>query len=166
MSLLKVGLGLIFLTFAQLHPFHISVCSINYAATEGSLQITVKIFADDLEEALNQSGNQASAYVDVLNPEDPEKLDVIVNNYLAEHVSFTVNEKAVQPQYLGFEREDLTLWCYLEITGITELQQVKVQNTLLLNTFEDQINIVHIKANDVVKSMKLAKNQTVDTITF
>lgn len=166
MSLLKAGLALLFLASAQLHPFHISVCSINYATAESSLQITVKIFADDLEEALNQRGEPASAYIDVLNPQDPEKLDSIVSDYLAEHVSFAVNEQVAQPKYLGFEREELTLWCYLEITGISELEQVKVQNTLLLNTFEDQVNIVHIKANDVVKSMKLAKNQTEDTITF
>lgn len=164
--MLKIGLGLIFLGVAQLHPFHISVCSINHATAENSLQITIKIFADDLEEELNQPHAAASAYIDVLNPEDPARLDTIIGDYLAQHVSFTVNEKATQPQFLGFEREDLTLWCYLEITDIPEVQRVRVQNTLLLNTFDDQVNIVHVKANNVVKSMKLAKNQTADTITF
>lgn len=158
--------GCIFLGLAQLHPFHISVCSINYAAAENSLQVTVKIFADDLEEALNQTGTNTIAYVDVLNPANPAQLDSIVGNYLSQHLSFTVNEQATKPQFLGFEREDLTMWCYLEITGISEVQQVEVQNTLLLNTFDDQVNIVHIRANSVVKSMKLEEDRTVDTITF
>lgn len=164
--MLQMSLGLVFLGLSLLHPFHISVCSINYAPAEKSLQITVKVFADDLEESLNQTKAEDSPYIDVLNPENPAALDSIVGAYLAQHVSFAVNEAVAQPQYLGFEREELTLWCYLEIKDVSELQQVKVQNTLLLNTFEDQINIVHIKANNVVKSMKLAKNQTVDTITF
>ncbi len=47
-----------------------------------------------------------------------------------------------------------------------KLEKVNVQNTLLLNTFEDQANIVHVRANGIVKSMKLAHNQTADTITF
>jgi hypothetical protein len=162
--MLPVSLGFILLSL--LHPFHISVCSINHAAEENSLQITVKIFADDLEEALNQPSAAAASYIDVLNPPDPAQLDAIVHEYLDEHLAFTVNEQAAEPQFLGFEREDLTMWCYLEITGITDLKKVKVQNTLLLNTFDDQVNIVHVKANDTVKSMKLAHNQTVDTITF
>lgn len=164
--MLATTIGFISLLLAQLHPFHISVCSINYAAEENSLQITIKLFADDLEEALNQSSTANTSYIDVLNPTDPAQLDSIVRKYLAEHLEFTVNEKAIKPQFLGFEREDLTMWCYLEITDIAGLNKVKVQNTLLLDTFNDQINIVHVKANDTVKSMKLAHNQTVDTITF
>lgn len=162
--MLPVSLGLIL--FSLLHPFHISVCSINYAREEKSLQITVKIFADDLEEALNQPSANNASYIDVLNPPDPAQLDSIVHDYLDQHLDFTVNGQALEPHFLGFEREDLTMWCYLEITDIAELEKVKVQNTLLLNTFDDQVNIVHVKANDTVKSMKLAHNQTVDTITF
>ena len=158
--------SLSFILLSLLHPFHISVCSINHAAEENSLQITFKIFADDLEEALNQPSATAASYIDVINPPDAAQLEAIVHEYLDEHLAFTVNEQAAEYQFLGFEREDLTMWCYLEITGINNLEKVKVQNTLLLDTFDDQINIVHVKANDTVKSMKLAQNQTIDTITF
>ncbi|MEM9831458.1 MAG: DUF6702 family protein [Bacteroidota bacterium] len=148
------------------HPFHISVTSIYHAEEENTLQITVKIFADDLEEALNQNKDQADSYIDVLNPPNRAELDSIVQDYLYQHITFTVNEQPVTSQFLGFEREDLTMWCYLESTSISSLEQVKVQNTLLLNTFDDQVNIVHVRANGAVKSMKLAHNQTADTITF
>jgi len=157
----------LFLLFTVLlHPFHISVTSIYHAENESSLQITVKIFADDLEEALNQDQTKSSVYVDVLNPSNPTRLDSIVQDYLSQHLAVSVNEKSISPQFLGLEREDLTMWCYLEVTPVERLEKVKVQNTLLLNTFEDQANIVHVRANGVVKSMKLAHNQTADTITF
>ncbi|WKN43615.1 DUF6702 family protein [Tunicatimonas pelagia] len=148
------------------HPFHISVTSIYHATEENSLQITVKIFADDLEEALNRDNSEATAYIDVLNPPNPAQLDSIVHNYLDQHLVFTINEQLVQPQFLGFEREDLTMWCYLEVASVKSLEKVEVRNTLLLNTFEDQANIVHVRANGVVKSMKLAHNQIADTIIF
>ncbi len=66
------------------------------------MQITVKIFADDLEEALNQDDSEATTYIDVLNPTNPTKLDSIVQDYLFQHLAFTVNEKPTQPQFLGF----------------------------------------------------------------
>ena len=160
------SIGFILTLLSTIHPFHISVCNIYHAADENSLQITVKIFADDLEEALNQKDEQNAAYIDVLNPQDPVQLDSIVQNYLHKHFALTVNEEAVQPNFLGFEREELTMWCYLEVTSVESLEKVRVQNTLLLNTFEDQANIVHVRANGVVKSMKLAHNQIADTITF
>lgn len=157
---------LLTLLLLYFHPFHISVTSIYFADEEKSLQITAKIFADDLEEALNPTDAIASAYIDVLNPKKQTELDSIVQDYLHQHLTFTVNGHSIQPKYLGFEREDLTMWCYLEATGIEDLESVKVQNTMLLNTFDDQVNIVHIRANGVVKSMKLAQNATIDTITF
>ena len=150
------------------HPFHVSVCSINYASEERSLQITQKIFADDLEEALNAPARAAgrTSRIDVLNPPDPATMEAIIGDYLNEHLHITVNGEAVAPQFLGYEREDLALWCYLEVSEVTSVESVKVQSSILVDAFEDQTNIVHVKYQDAVKSMNLAKNNQQDQVTF
>ena len=150
------------------HPFHASVCSINYAPEERTLQITQKIFADDLEEALNATANASgqNARIDVLNPPDPEAMETLVRNYLEEHLQITVNDKVVEPTFLGYEREELALWCYLEVSEVADIQRIRVQSSILVDAFDDQTNIVHIKYRDTVKSMKLAKNYPQDQVTF
>ena len=150
------------------HPFHVSVCSIHYAAEEQTLQITQKIFADDLEEALNATAKASgrNARIDVLNPPDPAAMETIIDNYLEEHLHITVNDQPVEPTFLGYEREELALWCYLEVSGVTGIQNLSVQSSILVDAFDDQTNIVHIKYLETTKSMNLAKNYPQDQVTF
>ena len=149
---------------AIVHPFHVSVCSIYHSPSEQTLQITQKMFADDLEEALN--ANAATATLDVLNPSDPAALESIIENYLREHLRIEVNGKVVEPQFLGYEREDLALWCYLEVNNVLSLESVRVRNTILTEAFDDQTNIVHVEYQGATKSMKLAKDFPEDQINF
>ena len=147
-----------------LHPFHVSVCSIHHAPEEQTLQITQKIFADDLEEALTAAST--SGPVDVLNPPDPNALDALIDDYLQTHLRISVNGQAVKATYLGHEREEMALWCYLEVSGVAAIQSLSVRSTILTDTFDDQTNIVHVEYQNALKSMKLAKDNPNDQVKF
>lgn len=151
-----------------LHPFHVSVCTMQYAETEQSLQITLKIFADDLEEALNSDASRRSqaTYIDVLNPKDEVALSQTVANYVQAHLQITINGRATKPIFLGYEMEDLAMWCYLEITDVAAIEQIAVENAILTESFDDQVNIVHVAYKGATKSMKLASNKLSDVIRF
>lgn len=150
------------------HPFHVSVMSIHHAADENSLQITLKIFADDLEEALNdeQFRTPDQGFVDVLNPKDPQSLDRYVQEYIKKHLTIKVNGKEVQAAYLGKETEDLAMWCYFEIKDVEKVESIQVMSSILTEMFDDQINIVHVNYGGVIKSMKLAGNSLLDEVSF
>ena len=150
--------------FTVVHPFHVSVCSIYHAPEEQTLQITQKIFADDLEEALNAS--TATATIDILNPSDPAVLNTIIEAYLGEHLQINVNGEGVAFQFLGYEREDMALWCYLEVEGVSEVETIRVRSTILIDAFDDQTNIVHVKYRNATKSMRLAKDYPEDQLNF
>lgn len=156
------------LLISVFHPFHVSVCSIHYASEEKSLQITLKIFADDLEEALNKAPYRMDGepYIDILNPEDPEIIDVKVKQYIRKHFEITVNGEVVEPMFLGYELEDLAMWCYLEVNDVKKVDTVKIRNSILTELFDDQINIVHVDYQDEIKSMKLAGNKLADEVKF
>ena len=147
-----------------LHPFHVSVCSIHHAPEEQTLQITQKIFADDLEEAL--SAASSSGPVDVLNPPDADALDALIDDYLRNHLQITVNGQVTEATYLGHEREEMALWCYLEVSGVAKIESLSVRSTILTDTFDDQTNIVHVEYQNALKSMKLAKDYPNDQVEF
>lgn len=150
------------------HPFHVSVMSIHHASDENTLQITLKIFADDLEEALNdeQFRTPEQAFVDVLNPKDPQSLDQYVEKYLRKHMNLKVNGKDVKAAYLGKEVEDMAMWCYFEVSDVKQLESIQVRSSILTEIFDDQINIVHVNYGGVIKSMKLAGNRLLDEVSF
>ncbi len=152
----------------SLHPFHVSVMSVHHAAEENSLQITLKLFADDLEEALNEEGfrKPGQPYIDVLNPKDESLLNTYIEDYLKQHLRIEVNGEEVKPQFLGKEMEELAMWCYFEVKNVEKLESLKVRSSIMTDVFDDQINIVHVNYRDVIKSMKLAGNRLMDEVLF
>lgn len=141
------------LLFSLLHPFHVSVCELEYDQKSEALEISHRIFLDDLEITLrNYSGNEK---LDIMNPADPEALHTILKAYVEEHFFVWVNEEKVAINYLGEEREEDVMWCYVEVPGVTDLQVLDVENKMLMETYDDQINLVHVKAFGKVKTLKL-----------
>lgn len=153
---------------SEFHPFHVSVMSIHHASDENTLQITLKLFADDLEEALNdeQFKKPDQPFVDVLNPKDPQELNVLVEKYLRNHFNMKVNGNEVDAAFLGKEVEDMAMWCYFEISDVSQLKSIQVRSSIMTEIFDDQINIVHVNYGGVIKSMKLAGNHLLDEISF
>jgi hypothetical protein len=142
--------------------------SVHHAAEENALQITLKLFADDLEEAMNQEGfrKEGQAYIDVLNPKDRQQLDVYVEEYVRQRMEMKVNGQAVQPVFLGQEMEDMAMWCYLEVKDVEKINSIRVRSSIMTEIFDDQINIVHVNYGGAIKSMKLAGNRLLDEVLF
>jgi hypothetical protein len=62
--------------------------------------------------------------------------------------------------------EDNVVWCYLEIEKVNGLKEISVQYSALVDTFDDQINLAHIRYRGDVKSLKFQKGQLTGTAEF
>jgi len=158
--LYTVFLGL----FSVFHPFHISVTDIVHNPQSQSLQISQRIFIDDLEEGLKKFHQMD--YINTYEPTDPVQLDSLIGVYLKEKVFFRIDGNNYDFNYLGSEVENDARWCYFEVEGIAAVKEVEVTNVVLMELFDDQQNIVHFKANDVLKSYKLDKDNKFTTFIF
>ena len=72
----------------------------------------------------------------------------------------------MEAKYLGRETEGEVTWCYSEIGDVPSISTVTVINTLLIEMFEDQTNMIHIKTNDQKKSMLLTRAKDRGTVAF
>ncbi len=70
------------------HPFFVSVCEIEHRAEGESLQITHKIFWDDLEKGLKQEYNQS---YNLLKVKDTLALNQQLNAYLQKNFEIKIN---------------------------------------------------------------------------
>lgn len=138
-----------------LHPFYVSVTEVVHNAADKSVEISVRIFTDDFEAALtNRFKGQK---IDLFKPQVNPATDSLIATYLRENLQLTLNGavKASPMQYLGFERQDESVWCYLEIANVPLLQKLAVQNRLLYEFKPEQINMIHTKAAGKEQSYKL-----------
>ena len=134
------------------HPFHVSVVEIEHNASDKTLEISCKIFTDDFESILAKNYNKK---VDLINPTDKAAMDSLVKKYIYSHLSIKVNGKPVVLNYIGYENEKEAAYGYIEVENISSVSKLDINNTILFDKFDDQVNIMHVKANGDRKSTKL-----------
>ncbi len=154
---MKTAFLALVLVFGPLHEFHLSLMEIDHNTEKKTLQIAVKLFTDDLTVALEKPGG---VKLHIGTPNEPPKANELIANYLKQHVLLKVNGKDVVFNYLGKEAETDATWCYLEVQNVAKVQTLEVQNTLLLESFDDQTNMVNLKINGRKKSGLARKGST------
>lgn len=138
------------------HPFHISLTEIKWNEQTEHLEISQKIFWDDLEIALSGYHDKS---IDFLNPADKALLTVQLEAYLLSHNQLWIDGKSVNLDFIGYEVEDDAAWFYLESEKVREPASIKVKNSLLLDDFPDQKNVVQFYyGTNAPKSIILGKD--------
>ncbi len=145
-----------------LHPFHLSICEIKYDIDSKSLQITTSLFQDDLEFALNQISGSSDYFKEVNEFRIREDL----KKFFEAHLQVSIDDRSRTIQFLGFEIEKNVVWCYLEISEVTSIGEIVVKYTPLIDTFDNQINLAHIRYLGKVRSLKFQRKQLTGTAVF
>ena len=146
-----------------IHPFHVSVAEIKYKEDKKAIQISVRIFLDDLELALQAySGNDK---LDITKEADWDLVKENLEPYVSERIRlWDEKDKEYELNWVGAEIEEDVIWCYIEVEKVKKLKQVKVLNSILHEVWGDQENLVHFRAFDDVKSARLFRGE--DTKVF
>jgi len=154
--LVTIFLGLI-------HPFFVSMTDINYNNKEKELEISVRIFTDDLENTLRK---YYSMQIDILHPSDIKQMNGFVNDYIEKHLQLNVNGSPVQISFLGYEQQSESIWSYFEVKNINNVQKLNITNSLLHDYNTNQVNMIHAKANDKEYTIKLDYPNTLASFSF
>ena len=109
----------------SLHPIHVSIAEVDYNADAKALQITLRIFIDDLELSIRNKVN--SPEMDLLNPGGSKSTDQLVSDYLSNALKLKVDKKAVQTNYLGHEIEGPAMICYIEVPNIRKFKSIGIK---------------------------------------
>jgi hypothetical protein len=141
----------------------LSVTDIAYNKEEASLQIITRLFYDDLEDVLRE-GYSEDLTVDATS--NQEELDVYIKKYLKRKIKITVNGEEKMLSYLGKEYEDDYVVCYIEITDIPSIQTLELENTLLMDAFTEQKNMVHTDILGKKKSLLLVDGNAKAVLNF
>lgn len=134
------------------HPFYVSVVDVNHNAPEKSLEISVRVFYDDFEKALN---SHFKTTTDLLNPKTKEQSDKLIKAYIQKNMQLVVDGKVVAMNYLGFEQQKESIWAYLEVSNIADFKKIDINCSLLYDYQQQQSNILHVKKAKNDQSYKL-----------
>lgn len=147
-----------------LHPIHVSITEISYHAPSKAVQITVRLFVDDLETSIRQQTKQDE--LDILAPAAGQTTDALVAAYLKERFQVSLDGKAQKWNYLGHELEGPALIAYLEIEKAKKFKSIQVTNACMHDIYDDQNNIVNVNYQETVKSLRLTADQQTGKLIF
>ncbi|MEP7259341.1 MAG: DUF6702 family protein, partial [Flavitalea sp.] len=68
--------------------------------------------------------------------------------------------------FLGFERENEAAWSYLEAAHAPTPKTIEITNSILYDSFDQQINLVHVTVKGERKSAKLQYPESSLKFTF
>lgn len=122
-----------------IHKFYVSIYQINYAQEKKMLQITSRIFTDDLNVVLKKKFNIKTHAGEA--EESPEDI-VLMKKYILENFTIKINGQQKTIHYLSKELEGNVLICYYRITDISKIKSIEIQNTALLELNDEQQNII------------------------
>jgi hypothetical protein len=130
------------------HSFHTSITEMRYNPKEKAFEISLRVFTDDLEKTLSLN-NQNKKFV----IENADKNNPFIEQYIRKHfLVITPKNQKLNYQYVGKEKEGDATWIYLEMPVNEPVKGCKIQNDVLIDSFDDQTNIVNIFVNNEKKS--------------
>ena len=153
----------VLLSSMALHKFYMAVFQMEYVPAKKVVQMTSRIFIDDLEIALVKKYNK-KFYLGT--PTEIDGADEYLKQYLIEKIKIRINGKEGSIAYLGKETEDDVLICYYTIPAKGDIKSIEVGNTTLFEMFPDQQNIIHTKINSNKKSLLLTNDNPKGLLKF
>lgn len=154
---------LAFLTLLVLvkHEYHVAVCEIDQQ--KNTLQLTQKIFIDDLEKTFEK--NQHIQLLLGSKNQHP-KAKQLIGDYILANTQLNISGKKAALTFLGYELENDQLFAYLESPCPIKIKSMEVKYSLLTELFSDQANLVHLNILGTKKSLYLNADSPAETVIF
>lgn len=130
-----------------------------YNPAERIFEVSIRMFTDDLEVALSRETTQKIR----LAPNDAH--DPLVERYIRKHFAMQNARKQPRPyQYVGKEPEGDATWVYIEIPFGEALAGSVIRQDVLMEVFDDQVNLINVTYQSQRKTLLFRKNESVQEI--
>ena len=158
-TILITFLGFLFLTLTSFsaHKFYVSLYQVNYAPEKKMLQITARLFVDDVNNSIGKK------YKKKMNlgseTETVEDLNLF-KKYFSEKFSIKVNGQLKAAQFLSKEMEGDVLICYFSIKDINKVSGLEIYNAIITEGNSEQQNIMHFNVLGVKNTLLFSESSS------
>lgn len=152
-------------SFVMVHKHYVSVTNITYSEKDRAIQITSRIFIDDLEKVL-QERYDLKAELATVN--ESKEADTFVEKYFRSKFVVEVDGKKTSYNFIGKKYDTDMMICYVEIpeVDLSSIKSIQIENEILTDLFDEQQNMVHFEMNGKKKSFILSKSDTKGMLNF
>ena len=147
------------LAFNTAHKFYVSVTNATYSVKDDALQMTSRVFIDDLEEVLKE---RYDIEAHLATDQESDLAHEYLEKYLRAKFVVEINGEPRTYAYIGKKYDDDVVVFYLEVSAFDfpTVKTIQIQNEMLTDMYDEQQNIIHFKIDGKKKSFVLMKENT------
>lgn len=133
------------------HDFHSSFAVVERRPDAAVFEISIRVFADDLESALSARAG-TPVRIDVTG-----NLDRLIHDYLSAAFEIVAADGRPKPlTWVGKEARVDSVWVYVEAPA-EPLAGLQLRNRVLQDQFGDQVNLVQVKDGRVQRMLNFRR---------
>jgi len=145
------------------HEYYVSVTTLTYNGETETIEITFKLFTDDIERKLEE---HKEVRLKLGADTEYNEANSLIDQYLKKRFKLSINKKDVDLVWLGKEVEMDITWCYYEIKNIKSFESIQIENKILIDYKDEQVNLVHLELTSASKSLTFNRSKTKLGITY
>ncbi|SIQ66751.1 hypothetical protein SAMN05880574_1208 [Chryseobacterium sp. RU37D] len=133
--------------------FFSSMTKVDYIEGSKTLKFTTKMNTSHISDAIKINPNTAG-------------FEAEVKKYVNNNFDLYVDGLPKTLTFTGSQVSGETVWVYFEAGGVSDINTLKIKNTILLSTFPKQINIVTVAYKGSQKVMNFQRGKEVNEVSF
>ena len=151
------------------HEYHVGIIEMEFNKDSSSIEVSLKLNTQDLNAVLKKIYKEE---IGLNAPEETSNSDSLLNDYLSNNISVSIDSVSKKYNYIGHEYEEEYCYIYIEFVDIKEVNQLYINCTILGEVgmsdhgHSHQSNLVNIKINGQLKSLYLNPHNREATIEF
>ena len=133
--------------------FFSSMTKVDYVEGSRMLKFTTKLNTDHISNAIKINPNTAG-------------FEAEVKKYMNNNFFLYVNGAPKTLTFTGSQVSGESVWVYFEAGGVSDINSLKIKNTILLGTYPKQFNVVNVAYKGVQKTMNFQRGKEVNEVNF
>lgn len=148
-------IAIIVLSSFAMHKFYVSMFQMKFVPQKKELQITTRIFIDDINLALEKKFRKKTF---IGEPKETKEDEVLLQKYIAEKFKLKINNQSKSFVFLSKEIENNVVICYLKVKELSKINSFEVENSILMEIYPEQQNIIQFDNNGEKNSLLLTED--------
>lgn len=148
-------IAIIVLSSFAMHKFYVGMFQMKFVPQKKELQITTRIFIDDINLALEKKFHKKTF---IGEPKETKEDEVLLQKYIAEKFKLKINNQSKNFVFLSKEIENNVVICYLKVNELSKINSLEVENSILMEVYPEQQNIIQFDNNGEKNSLLLTED--------
>lgn len=146
MSLLGIFAAMLLLMSFVMSDFYSSLTTMDYDNNSKSLTIKTKLNTKHLSDALKINPNTAG-------------FEASVKQYIGKNLGVHINGTQQSLTFNGYQVSEDAVWITAKINDVSDIKTLKIKNSILLEFYPRQVNLVNIAYKGTQKNMTLLRGK-------